>query len=137
MQVLSVTLSGSFRARRSGSGAWAGVETSQAGYSACLEGDDATAARRLAGAVSLNPHNARYGPYLGNLGREEEAIAAFEATLVGDPISSYCACIYDRLERIYGARGDEEKMRTAFEQVLALDIGDEGIESYARQALGR
>ena len=33
--------------------------------------------------------------------------------------------------------GDEEKMRAAFEQALALDIGDEKIEGYARQALGR
>ena len=45
-------------------------------------------------------------------------------------------CIF-RLGRIYEAVGDEEKMCTAFKRVLALDIGDEEIEGYARQALGR
>ena len=124
-----------------GSAAWAEVEAFQAGYLAYLQGDDATAAERLAEAVSLNPHSARYGYYLGraltNLERDEEAIAAFEAALAGDPQSSYCAYIYYRLGRIYEEMGDEEKMRAAFEQVLALDIGDEKIEGYARQALGR
>jgi len=124
-----------------GSAAWAEVEAFQAGYLAYLQGDDATAAERLAEAMSLNPHSARHGYYLGraltNLGRDEEAIAAFEAALAGDPQSSYCAYIYYRLGRIYEEMGDEEKMRAAFEQVLALDIGDEKIEGYARQALGR
>ena len=124
-----------------GSAAWAEVEAFQAGYLAYLQGDDATAAERLTEAVSLNPHSARYGYYLGraltNLGREGEAITAFEAALAGDPQSSYCAYIYYRLGRIYEAMGDDEKMRAAFEQVLALDVGDEEIEGYARQALGR
>lgn len=124
-----------------GSVAWAEVETFQAGYLAYLQGDDATAADRLAEAASLNPRSARYGYYLGraltNLGRQEEAIAAFEAALAGDPQSSYCAYVYYRLGRIYEAMGDEEKMRTALERVLALDIGDEDIEGYAQQALGR
>ena len=124
-----------------GSRAWAEVEAFQAGYSAYLQGDDATAAKHLAEAVSLNPHSARYGYYLGraltNLGRDDEAIAVFEAALAGDPHSSYCAYIHYRLGRIHEARGDEERMRAAFEQVLVLDIGDEEIEGYARQALGR
>ena len=38
---------------------------------------------------------------------------------------------------IYEAMGAEEEMRAAFEQVLALDIGGEEIEGYARRALGR
>ena len=124
-----------------GSRAWAEVEAFQAGYSAYLQGDDATAAERLAEAVPLNPHCARYGYYLGraltNLGRDDEAIAVFEAALAGDPQSSYCAYIYYRLGRIYETLGDREKMHAAFEQVLVLDIGDEEIEGYARQALGR
>jgi len=124
-----------------GSAAWAEAEVFQAGYLAYLQGDDTTAAERLAEAASLNPHSARYGYYLGcaltNLGREEEAIAALEAALAGDPQSSYCAYIYYRLGRIYEEMGDEEKMRAAFERVLALDVGDEKIEGYARQALGR
>jgi len=117
------------------------VEAFQRGYLAYLQGDDTGAAEWLAEAVSLNPRSARYGYYLGraltNLGRDEEAIAAFEAALAGDPHSSYRAYIYYRLGRIHEAMGDEEKMRAAFEQVLALDIGDERIEGYARQALGR
>lgn len=124
-----------------GSAAWAEVETFQAGLLALMQSDDSTAAERLAEAVSLNPHSARYGYYLGatlvNLGLEEKAIAAFEAALAGDPHSSYCAYIHYRLGLIYEARGAEEKMRAAFEQVLALDIGDEEIEDYARRALGQ
>jgi tetratricopeptide (TPR) repeat protein len=124
-----------------GSAAWAEVEAFQAGYLAYLQGDDATAAKRLAEAVSLNPHSARYGYYLGraltNLDREEEAITAFKSALAGDPHSGYCAYIYYRLGLIYEEMGAEEEMRAAFEQVLALDIGDEDIEGYARRALGR
>ena len=124
-----------------GSAAWAEVEPFQAGLLAYVQGDDATAAERLAEAVSLNPHSARYGYYLGaalvNLGREEEAITAFETALAGDLHSSYCAYIYYRLGLIHEAMGAENEMRAAFEQVLALDIGDENIEGYARRALGR
>ena len=122
-----------------GSAAWAEMEAFQGGYLAYLQSDDTGAAERLAEAVSLNPHSARYGYYLGvslaNLGHEEEAIAAFEAALAGDPHNGYCAYIYYRLGLIYEALGAEEKMRAAFEQVLALDVGDEEIEGYARQAL--
>ncbi len=121
------------------SAAWAEVEAFQAGYLAYLQGHDATAAERLAEAVSLNPHSARYGYYLGraltNLGREEESITAFKGALAGDPHSGYCAYIYYRLGLIYEEMGAEEEMRAAFEQVLALDIGDEDIEDYARRAL--
>jgi len=124
-----------------GSAAWAEVETFQAGFFAYLQGDDSPAAERLAEAVALNPHSARYGYYLGralmNLDRQEEAIAAFEAALAGDSHSSYCAYIYYRLGLIYEAMGAEDEMRAAFEQVLALDIGDEEIEGYARRALER
>lgn len=124
-----------------GSAAWAEVETFQAGFLAYLQGDDSTAAERLAEAVSSNPHSARYGYYLGvalvNLGREDEAIAAFEAALAGDSRSSYCAYIHYRLGLIYEEVGAEEEMRAAFEQVLALDVGDEYIEDYARRALGQ
>jgi len=124
-----------------GSAAWAEMEAFQDGFLAYLQGDDSATAERLAEAVSLNPHSARYGYYLGaalmNLGREEEAIAAFEAALAGDPHSFYCAYIYYRLGLIYEAMGAEDEMRAAFEQVLALDFGYEDIEDYARQALGR
>lgn len=124
-----------------GSAARAEMETFQAGYLAYLQGDDATAARRLTDAVLFNPHSARYGYYLGraltNLDRREGAIAAFKAALSGDPRSSFGAYIYYRLGLIYEALGARDEMRAAFEQVLALDIGDEEIEGYARKALGR
>ena len=122
-----------------GSAAWAEVEPFQAGFLALLQDDDSAAAERLAEAVALNPHSAHYGYYLGrtltNLGREEEAIVAFEAALAGDAHSSACTYIYYRLGLIYEELGAEEEMRAAFEQVLALDIGDEYIEDYARRAL--
>jgi len=124
-----------------GSSRWTEVEAFQAGYLAYLQGNDAVAAERLAEAVALNSKSAGYGYYLGralvNLGREEEAIAAFKAALTGDPHSSFCAYIYYRLGLIYEALGAEEEMRAAFEKVLELDIGDESIEGYARQALER
>ena len=124
-----------------GSAAWAEVEAFQAGYLAYLQGDDSTAAQRLSQAVSLNAHCAGYGYYLGvtlvNLERKEEAIAAFKAGLTGDSCSSFCARTYYQLGRIYEEMGAKDKMRAAFEQVLALDIGDKHIEDYARQALER
>jgi len=124
-----------------GSAAWAEVEAFQAGTLAFMQGDDSAAAERLTEAVSLNPHSARYGYYLGaalvNLGREEEAIAAFEAAVASDSRSFVCAYIYYRLGLIYEAMGAEDEMSAAFEQVLALDIGDEDIEGYARRALGQ
>jgi hypothetical protein len=123
------------------SAAWAEVEAFQAGLRAYQQSDDSTAAKRLADAMLLNPHCARYGYYRGvalvNLGREEEAITAFEAALAGDPRSSYAAYIYYQLGLIHDAMGAEDKMRTAFEQVLTLGIGDQEIEGYVRRALGR
>jgi tetratricopeptide (TPR) repeat protein len=124
-----------------GSEAWTEVEAFQAGARAFMQGDDSTAAERLAEAVSLNPRSALYGyglaSVLEGLGREEEALAAFEAALAGDSGSSTYAYIHYRLGLIYEAMGAEDEMHAAFEQVLALDVGDEEIEGYARQALGR
>lgn len=124
-----------------GSPAGAEVEAFRAGVLAYLQGDDPTAAQRLAEAASLNPHSAHYGYYLGlalvKLGRTEEAIAAFEAALAGDPHSSMRAYCFYQLGLIYEAMGSEAEMRAAFEQVLALDIGDRDIRDYARRSLGR
>ncbi len=122
-----------------GSPAWAEVEAFQTGYLAYLQGDDSTAVKHLTKAVSLNPRSAGYGYYLGialvNLDQQEKAIAAFKAALTGDSSSSFCAPIYYRLGLIYEATDAKDKMRAAFEHVLALDTGDEHIESYARRAL--
>jgi len=124
-----------------GNAAWDEMRAFQAGLLAYQQGDDSTAIEHLTEAVSLNPRSARYGYYLGltltNLDRHEDAIAAFEAAATGDPHSVYCPYIYYRLGRIYEAMGAEDEMRAAFEQVLELDIGDEEIEGYAREALGQ
>lgn len=121
------------------SSAWKEMEAFLAGNLAYLQGDDSTAVEHLTKAVSLNPNSVLYGYRLGsalsNLGRMEEAIAAFETALTGDsPISLY-AYVYYRLGRIYEKMGAKDKMRTAFEKVLELDIGDKSIEDYAQRAL--
>lgn len=124
-----------------GSAAWAEEKAFQEGYVAYLQGDDSTAAECLTEAVSLNPHCAGYGYYLGavlmDMGRQEDAIPLFKSALTGDSLSSFCAPIYYRLGLIYEAIGKKDEMRAAFEQVLKLDIGDKYIEDYARQTLGR
>ncbi len=124
-----------------GTSVWAEVEAFQKGYLSYLQGDDSTAADHLTKAVSLNPHCAGYGYYMGvvlvELGRKEDAISVFKSALAGNPHSSFCAPIYYRLGLIYEAMRKNDEMRAAFEQVLTLDTGDKYIEEYARRALGR
>lgn len=117
--------------------AWEEMEAFLTGNLAYLQGKDSIAVEELTKAVSLNPNSVLYGYRLGsalsNLGRMEEAIAAFENALNGDsPISLY-AYIYYRMGRVYEKMGEKDKMRAAFEKVLVLDIGDRSIEDYARR----
>ncbi|MEW6685341.1 MAG: C45 family autoproteolytic acyltransferase/hydrolase [Candidatus Edwardsbacteria bacterium] len=123
-----------------GSPAWKEMEKYLAGNLAYLFSDDSTAVEHLSKAVSLNPHSALYGYRLGvalvNMGKKEEAIAAFNDALSADSHISLRAYIYYRLGRLYEEMGDKDKMQAAFEKVLELDIGDKSIEDYAQQALG-
>lgn len=122
-------------------GQWEEIEAYQSGRRAYDQGDYASAVEYFSRAVELNPDSPRYGYRLAgalmNLKRYDEAIAALQGALTGDSESVYRTFIYHRLGLIYEGMGDREQMREAFEQVLAIDVGDEAIESYARQALSR
>jgi len=121
-----------------GTGAWEEVEAFQAGWIAYLEGKDSVAVEHLEKAMTIKPC-AGYGYHLGlalaSLNRLDDAIEAFEAGLACDSLSSFCVPIYFRLGRIYETRGETEKMRAAYQRILALDRGEGYIEDYARRAL--
>lgn len=121
--------------------AWAEVEAYQSGIRAYDQGDDAMAVEFLSKAVALDPNSARYRYGLAgaliNLGRYDEAITNLESALTNDPYSAYRAYIYFRLGLIYERMGNTENKCAAFEKVLEVDVGDEEIERYARQALGQ
>ncbi len=121
-----------------GTEAWDEVETFQKGWIAYLTGQDSTAVEYLERAMSLRPC-AGYGYHLGvalaNLGRDKDAIGAFQAALACDSLSSFCVPIYFRLGRIYETMGEKEKMRAAYRRILDLDRGEGYIEAYARRAL--